>query len=251
APTYVWLLLIALLALSSVLTHGGWRRGTRIAFGAVFAVVIIQLVAFSVAQVRSALYPHLDTHFPDPLDLSATSVAPAMSKKEFGQSESAPPPEAKPEAPEEAGSISADDGARRFAASPNPRRMVIENYADTSVSSQLQKQLPADALIQTGPGIPEVGSNTLQLTFSGPVVQEHQVEVWLIGPWIMRALTTLRLCALIALALLFALKNLDRFPGGMRGLPARRGTKNPRRNRRRDPLAVGLVLVLAGVLAPR
>ncbi len=63
-----------------------------------------------------------------------------------------------------------------------------------------QNQFNPDAIVQTGPGIPEIAGRTVQLSWSGPVVRDHEMSLVLISPWMNRLLTVLRLLALGALA---------------------------------------------------
>ncbi len=63
-----------------------------------------------------------------------------------------------------------------------------------------QNQFKSDAIVQTGPGIPETAGRTVELSWSGPVVRDHAMSLVLISPWMNRLLTALRLLALGALA---------------------------------------------------
>src|SRR5690606_3260661 len=50
-----------------------------------------------------------------------------------------------------------------------------------------------DAIVQTGPGIPESSGRTWSLQWSGPVARDHTMTLYLVSPTVMRVLTILRL----------------------------------------------------------
>jgi hypothetical protein len=59
APLYIWVVLLALLALRSVVTSPSWSRGlTTLWWGAGVALVLIA-VPFCVSQLRTGLFPHV------------------------------------------------------------------------------------------------------------------------------------------------------------------------------------------------
>ena len=250
APTYVWIVLVILSVLHALITHVALRRVVRISFFAVGVLVLAELVAFSVAQVRHAIYPHLD---------SSAEHTLASSTMSFSKAEDAPAPPAaeplredmmqKPAAQELAvagkrgGGYALDSlaGALGSAADSSSG-----NVASAKDDKWLARQVPADAVVQTGPGIPDAVARSFSLGWSGPVVKDHRMRLVLLPPWAMRVTTVLRLLALGLLGLAL-FRSLDRSrigPPGAAGF--RPTTENPRKNRRRAAEAMTLVLCILG-----
>ncbi|OGQ11701.1 MAG: hypothetical protein A2138_15655 [Deltaproteobacteria bacterium RBG_16_71_12] len=76
-------------------------------------------------------------------------------------------------------------------------------------------QVDPNAVVQTGPGLPQWGFSTVQLQFSGPVKRDQQISLVLIGPRTSFALALLRV-ALVALLVLIAFGLPGRsWPGGL------------------------------------
>jgi hypothetical protein len=55
-----------------------------------------------------------------------------------------------------------------------------------------------DALIQTGPGLPEWQWRSVQLRWNGPVDRTQQIRLWLISPAMNLALGLIRVAAAVS-----------------------------------------------------
>src|SRR5690606_34533906 len=62
ASEYIWSPLVALAALLSLIKEGRFRSWLSFGFPVVGIFALISVVAFSVDQVRLALFPHLESH---------------------------------------------------------------------------------------------------------------------------------------------------------------------------------------------
>lgn len=208
APQFLWLFLILTGVLSSAVTTGFFARFLRLSFHGIALILATVLILFFVGQVRHALFPHLEnTHeFSSftakstfaPADTDAwTEPAPAL--QEAAPEAAAPeteaaappsPPRVKQGRPGSLGSSFEDETEE------------LQNLKKKLMRSgyEKQKQFKPDALVQTGPGVPDNAAKVLSLQWSGPVVADHNVQLYLISPTWMRLLTLLRLSAVAAFA---------------------------------------------------
>jgi len=252
APTYVWLLLVVLSVLHALIVQAKARRIVRVSFWLVGALVLVQLVAFSVTQVRHALYPHLDANYAEPMSMTlskTTAMEPAAPQP------AAPELEAMRQEAADEGYASARRGGALGALgggvdSSSGNIVAADMMKKKDGKGWLSRQVPADAVVQTGPGIPDTVARSFSLGWSGPVVKDHTMKLVLLPPALMRALTVLRLFALGLLAYLLW-QSLDRpriGPGGASGWkPA---TDNPRKNRRRVAGAAAIILATLTTAGP-
>ena len=226
APAWLWLNVLAALALLRVLPEGRVRRtvaGYRwISLLAVAAV----LVPFAVDQVRQAIYPVLER----PWQMLGERSVPAAAELEGRTAPAAAPPaapaEERPAQLEE--SMEAD---RLLADKPVASRVAPKKegllgrgdvaYYSPSARDSLQ-QIDPNAKVQTGPGLPRWSWNEYALQWSGPVERTQQLHLWLISPSANKLLTLLRLALLGALLATLAGMTLrfDRLrpPGGTAAL---------------------------------
>lgn len=224
APGYVWLNLIAALALLRALPKSFESQGLlyKLLLGYKWlsaAALLLIAIPFAIDQARLSLYPQLENQ-------GRLLRFDSASHKARGQA-----------AEQEAATLSVDDAAMPVPAppaSPMPRvsssmakadvlaegleqqikRAVPQrNYAQSSIQS-----LDPNVLTQTGPGVPAWNWNSLSLQWSGPVTADQDFSLWLMPPWLTRSLgwLSILLVALLAsrwLAPEFKLPRPGRFGG--------------------------------------
>jgi hypothetical protein len=193
APTFVWIALLVIVALLRVIPTGRARTITRGLLGASSLVLALQAIPFAARSLREAIYPQLAQH-------------------EYAAPMSPPPMEAEAdEAQDEPAAPSGGAARERLSAR-------VESYAKSAAlgaASAPRGGKPArskaqvvdpDAVVQTGPGLPDWTWQTWQLSWSGPVQRDHHFELWIMPPRLTRSLAVLRvfLCALLAYGLLRA-----------------------------------------------
>ncbi|HLF96049.1 MAG TPA: hypothetical protein VI457_02810 [Methylococcaceae bacterium] len=190
APRYVWLHLLAAVALLRVLPENRfarWVRGYRNLTAVALALIA---VPFMVDQARLGLYPQLE----QPWYPMGEPVAAAG----YGGEAPRPLPMAAPPAPEEgmmAESMEqAGDLARKLAPTA-PARLMKQKVAPPL------PDFDPDARIQTGPGLPDWRWRQIQLSWNGPVEQGRTLRLWLISPGGLLFLNLTRIVLLLALAL--------------------------------------------------
>lgn len=184
APEYIWATLVVLFALARAIRPSGWATFFHLAFRGTALVLLVTLVAFAVDQMRHALYPHL--RFDD-----------GMNFYEYDRSTYEMPVDAPPPVEESADFAEADVDEMASQQDGSARERWSKKGMSTSVVQQVQQldepDARPDAIVQTGPGIPESSGRTWSLQWSGPVARDHTMTLYLVSPTVMRVLTILRL----------------------------------------------------------
>lgn len=176
APRYIWLNLLAAIALLRVLPEGRfsqWIRGYR---NLCWGVMVLIILPFMVTQVRLALYPQLQhwrsiSHEQEVADMGAEA----------------------PQMMDEAASVM-----------PQSRVMSLNKTSSYSQVKKrdIYKRIDPDANIQTGPGLPQWQWHTVRLSWNGQVDQSQQLKLWLLSPPVNMALNILRAALVVVFAFL-------------------------------------------------
>ncbi|MGZ5052468.1 MAG: hypothetical protein ACXWF8_14710 [Methylobacter sp.] len=168
APQFVWLNLLAAIALLKVLPPGrflklvGWYRN------AFWLALIVTALPFMVEQVRTGLYPQLEQ-------------TRQTSQYEFAPAVSVP------------------------ASMPLMSNRMQEGLAKKSLSTEEGvnfDRIDPKAKIQTGPGLPQWHWHTVQLSWNGPVDAGQQLHLWYLTPTLTMLLNFVRVMLVALLALL-------------------------------------------------
>ena len=186
APRMIWLNLLGAYALLRLLPEdparsamARLRRVLQLYYRASLLALAVIALPFLVEDIRTGIYPQLERPWPVLSGAPATPVAavadlamdaPMMERAEMKQ------------------------GLRRKAAEP-------------LASAPPPRPLPVvdpDARVQTGPGVPSWSWRTLELTWSGPVPRDHEIELWLLTPGWSLVLALVRLVLVLLLALKLA-----------------------------------------------
>ncbi len=214
-PRYVWLSILAAVALLRVLPRG-WLRTAVTGYRnlSLLALVLIA-IPFAVSQVRLAVYPQLERGAPvQPLagraegkgQVRQEAAPSALFDQAIGGAGSAVSPDRAP----------APKGAR-----PAPPPLT---------------QVDPDARVQTGPGLPAWQWRQVTLSWNGPVDRRQRLGLVFLSPGVNLVLALLR----VALVAVLALR--------MMGL-----TYTPGRGLHRGAAASGLLVLLVPLMlaAPR
>lgn len=194
APRWIWLHLLASAALVRALPAGLVRKLAWVYRGGAVLWLLLTLVPFSIQQVRGGIYPQVQ-----PAGLNASFAT--------GAQRMASAPDMAMSAAKEERMAEADDsgGSRRYMKSAQKARR--KGGAKKNVlydrNSALQ-QVDPNAVVQTGPGLPDWSWSTWHLRWSGPVQRHQRVDLWLLSPThnLILAFGRVLLLALLALALL-------------------------------------------------
>lgn len=206
APRYVWLSLLAAIALGRVLPASSglarWVRAFRLGSILVLALIAIPFLA---GQLRLGLYPQLEHPYlsqPTPgqalkTDLAGEGGMLPLEAEAYDDQAPRPVPAAPP-APGTGQSL-----ASRGKAVSRLESRVSGWEGKASATGADLKRLDPDALTQTGPGLPDWRWNQVQLHWQGPVQMGQELRLFLIPPGLNLALAVLRL--LLMAGLIFVL----------------------------------------------
>ncbi len=198
-PRYVWLHILAAIALLRVLPPGRIARLIRIYRNLSILALVLIAIPFLINQVRLGLYPQLEMPWQvvpqaQPSLTSELMRAPAKEMQVMGElAEKAIMEESIVTAPAEAppeGMIGGIAGEDKRRAMEREKQALMLDVIDP------------DARIQTGPGLPYWRWTQVQLNWNGPVEREQTITFTLLPPGLNLVMNLLRVLLVISLALL-------------------------------------------------
>jgi hypothetical protein len=190
APGWLWINLFVAVALFRLLPEGrlrAWAR--RYQFVSIVAIAFV-LIAFGVQQYRFALHPQLMS--------GGWQMYPMTANIETRMAE-LPAQEAR----DATASPAVEEVVVTGAQSPAPA--MVESQSLRTEPKPLERYAP-DAMLQTGPGIPNWSYLTYPLHWSGPVDETQTVRLTIVPPWLLSIWRIVGVLA--AAALLLALIRL-------------------------------------------
>jgi hypothetical protein len=202
APRYVWLNILAAIALLRVLPQGAVRTLTTLYRNFALLALILIGIPFMVDEIRFGLYPQLErpweTAAPREERTAALGKGAALTKIEK---------KARPKPRRQALSMEAEAPA-----APDKSELAVSSQSDAAYQSKQSNYadiIDPKAHIQTGPGLPEWQWERIELQWNGPVERRQVVELALLSPTTNMLLNFLRvgLLALLALLMFGVIKN--------------------------------------------
>ena len=188
APRWVWLHLLAAIALVRVLPAGFVRKLAWVYRGGALLWMVLMLVPFSIHQVRHGMYPQVKQQSYG----MGGGFAAEMEEKA-----------------EQAAAVAEvlDDGvslASRSAPSKKYKRRMKGGGKKGSWQQRVNQlqQVDPNAVVQTGPGLPDWNWSNWSLRWSGPVARGQRIGLILLSPAHNLVLAWLRVALLVGLALL-------------------------------------------------
>lgn len=195
APMWLWIHLIATLALLRVLPNGWWRRGVYLWRAFALLALFGVLASFVHDQIRAGLYPQINRYAFNTggqSSLFSMGMSDMSEPADFGVMKSAQVVREQAAA----APVEADDSPDWVANGESKPK--LGSYSDYRQLNQVDPK----SVVQTGPGLPTWTWNRWSLRWSGPVHKDHQMNLWLVSPSVNRGLTVVRSALLILLALL-------------------------------------------------
>jgi hypothetical protein len=179
APQWIWLNLLAAIALVRVAPEGRLRK-SAIAYRAVsLAALVLILVPFFAEQLRIGVYPQLEPQSAHSYGYGRQPVsAPAPADDGFGAMESR-------------------ERALKEAA---PTSAVEEIVVTGAQAKRSYARYAPNAIVQAGPGIPSWSWNSYSLSFSGPVDAERTFRLMVVPRWFVTILRFAGVFLLLAFA---------------------------------------------------
>ena len=220
APFYIWLSLLAAIALRRVAPEGKLGSLGRIWYLTSAVVLVLIVVPFARDQVRGALFPQVagrNGRYGDALGGGFQhGVAGTLARAEMSDMRNIPAAQA-PEAPAAAADVFEAKPAMEedVGAAKRPGRRMREGKV-SSLSMRLAYNVALEhdpkAVLQTGPGVPTWSWNAYSLQWTGPVGEDHTMRLFLASPNLNRVLTLLRLALLALLGIVFVTGRWPRLP---------------------------------------
>ena len=157
APRTIWLHLLAVSALLKYLP-AGWFRRLVVLWGVGAAIVLaVTALPFIVQQVRGAIYPQLST------GTERFGFLTSALKMEMASDEVAAP-------------------APPMVSKQRERLARVKSAPAAPLERRIDLAPEADALIQTGPGLPQWRWRSVRLQWNGPVDRHQTIRLWLVSP---------------------------------------------------------------------
>lgn len=215
APRFVWLNIIAAIALIKVLPTGIFQSGVRWYRNACWMVLVVITIPFLVDQVRKGLYPQLEKpwkYITAPDYSAPESPAPAKPLEEFEFDDML------------AGNMAADE-AQVMAEEPAPMaqqemKAMPKKYKSKSVFGSVSNRksgyydshakqqsvnfnrIDPNATVQTGLGAPQWHWSKVHLSWNGSVDSGQRMEFWFLTPTMTMLLNFVRVLIVVVLSLL-------------------------------------------------
>lgn len=184
SPHFVWLVILATTALINLVPPGRFLKLLALCRTLSWLALVLIAVPFMVDQVRTGLYPQLESHLQ-----AAYPMSQAMPPMEMEMSDEA-----------------ADLPGRSGGASLGKARQYAYNIAEQMASLPEKKakldRVDASAHIQTGPGLPQWQWHKIRLSWNGAVDSQQQLRLWYLSPTMTLLLNFIRVLFIAVLALL-------------------------------------------------
>ena len=199
APRWIWLHLLAAVALVRVLPASGFRTLAGLYRNGALVALLVLLLPFGQAQLRFALYPQLEPgcqvsyHTPE----SVSSPEPERAARNRVVRARRPMAAAARDsvaAPEDGVAAYAVEEVKEMSSAP---LKAVSASAKGSVDMRL---VDPDAVAQTGPGVPQWQWRSCTLRWNGPLKAQQQIGLFLVSPAVNSALAVMRVLLLGLLA---------------------------------------------------
>ncbi|MEE9397931.1 MAG: hypothetical protein V3V31_13050 [Methylococcales bacterium] len=181
APRYVWINILAAVALLQVLPEGKARRIIKSYHYIAIVMVVLVVLPFVAQQVRTGIYPQLEI----PWRYTSAELGARQLQAEFLETDE----------------VQVENKAMRKG------RLSSASSSKTSTYKQQMerlKEIDATAKIQTGPGLPAWKWRSVSLQWNGPVEKQQILRLSLLSPIANRILHFFQALFTILLLLLVA-----------------------------------------------
>jgi len=224
SPLWSLLIVVALALLLRLLSSGRLATGLRFARAAMLGVAFLLALPFVAEQLRLALHPQLERSevmsgrdFDNRYSYTARKSEEMVVSDEAQDSEQLESIEVTGSRIRSVTNESASPVMELAMPSPPPAPP-----APAAPPVPQRKQLnayPDDAVLQAGPGTPDWRWQRIELGWSGPVVADQSIRLWLSPPWLTRGLRVAAV-ALLVVVLLRLAKELKPATASLKGAKA-------------------------------
>lgn len=178
APQMIWLNLIITIAIIKMLSAGRLLKALTLYRNLVMLLLILSSLIFIIDQARTAIYPQLE-----PYDYA--------------------PPQMRHQPVAESDEFTLQERARPTAAMQS--KSYKDSYLSSAPTSVMKQKKPQvimvdpDAMIQTGPGLPNWHWHSYAIQWDGPVQMNQNIELTIVSPAVHRTLNVLRILLVVLL----------------------------------------------------
>jgi hypothetical protein len=208
SPQHLWLPLLALLAVSHKVTSAKGKTLIRIPVVVIMVLLLLQSIPFMVREIRIGLFPQLEygPYFQvTPDTRGGQNVQPTDLQKEDKAKSSRPAP-APPTAPAPA------QAEKMYSLGSSAAMGPAESLGALSKRIDTEMQIDPQAMIQTGPGLPNWHWQVISLGWNGPVGPDQKVHLVLLSPVVNCILGFLRVGLLTLMLTGVFCRSLNVFP---------------------------------------
>lgn len=181
SPHFIWLNILAAVALLRVLPEGKFQKILKWYRNACWVSLLLIAIPFMVLQIRIALYPQLERQW--------QHISPVQYDRV--------------EAKNEREMLEQKHVMSKFA--PKMRQLAGSSSMIPGQSKSKQRileRVDPDANIQTGPGLPQWQWAKVYLSWNGSVDSQQQISLWYLSPKVTMLLNFLRVMLVLVLSLL-------------------------------------------------
>ncbi|MGD9157100.1 MAG: hypothetical protein PVG39_01715, partial [Desulfobacteraceae bacterium] len=193
APRIVWIHLLAATALIRFIPDGWVKKIIELWRLASIITLIIIIVPFVVKQARTGLYPQLERtrHFSGHYLMTKSAPVPAREEIKLNKAGG----RARQPMSSVADRVDEEFTLNEITVTSEKRE---KSYYARSRNVMLQDP---NALIQTGPGLPQWRWHSHDMNWNGPVDSGQEISLWLVSPSVNLVLAFVRIILLVLLAL--------------------------------------------------
>ncbi|MCK5122383.1 MAG: hypothetical protein KAQ91_10380, partial [Methylococcales bacterium] len=184
SPHFIWLNILAVIALIRVLPEGKLQRILKWYRNACWLFLLLIVIPFMVSQIRIGLYPQLEKQWQQISPAQYRMVDTIEAKKELEMFE------------EDKVMRKSVSKMRRLA---SPASVVS---GQSRVKPIIHERIDPDANIQTGPGLPQWQWAKVHLSWNGSVDSQQKISLWYLSPKLTMLLNFLRVILVLVLSLL-------------------------------------------------
>ncbi len=219
APRWVWLNIIAAMALLRVLPEiSKFSRLVRMYRNLSLFSLLVIAIPFMMQQARQSLFPQLERSWiglemPDYSSYNdyryqQRNIVSGMTSEEAGMGEMAQQ-ESMDKYAESNMNEPSPRATQPAAPPPVPQMQKMEKRYQSFSFSKSGKvaaklaQIDPNAKVQTGPGLPQWQWTNIQMRWNGPVEQAQEIQLWLLSPLVNGILGGIRIILLSAMMVFF------------------------------------------------
>ncbi|NKQ41588.1 MAG: hypothetical protein HF962_08460 [Sulfurovum sp.] len=174
APTVIWLFVLAFIALLRVLDEGKIRSFIGILMVLVMSVAVLQVLKFSVKEIRTALYPQLEKQYHRAFSNSREEMDYGMNKRVKDK---------------------LNMSSKKVY---SPKKKI-----DVFHSQIMQNRIDPNAVVQAGIAKPAWSWNSHRFSWQSAVGGDERLELWLVSPVLSKVLKVLHIIGMLFLLYMF------------------------------------------------